>query len=490
MFERLKRLVGLSVIYSISDALGKGAVYLLIPLLTYVLSTDEFGIWAFLRIFFPIGQLIFSVGISQVAFRFYFVYTDDRERRDFFGAIWVFLLLVSSSLLGLTLLVVRLLDVQGFSQIAFYPYIHLTLWAVVVRVAFESIPLQVFRAEENGGAYFAASLATFVLTLATHVGFVWVMGLGLIGALYAALVTSGLMGLYYSVVMLRKSRLNLNFRKFLGPSLAYGLPLIPHTVGFWGLGLADRLVLEANVSLTALGIYSLGDQFRQLYQLLVQGGNAALMPSFGRASNALSERALLPRLSTYYVLAMAYIGLGIAMYAPEVAAIIAPPAYAGAVAVIPWLVLGQFFMAVYFIPMNAIAQTAGQTRQVSVVTVTAAAINIGLNVLLVPRYGIMAAAVSTTIGYVVLFAFMQWQAQRIMPIAHQTGRLLRIVVVALAVYGLAQFVAVETLVFSIIVKSVVLLLFLPGLWLSGFLLPEEQAMLRQGVERLTSTRNS
>ena len=49
--------------------------------------------------------------------------------------------------------------------------------------------------------------------------------------------------------------------------------------------------------------------------------------------------------------------------------------------------------------MNGLSVLTGTTRWIWVATVVAATINIGLNLLLVPRYGIMVAAITTAIGY-------------------------------------------------------------------------------------------
>ena len=50
-------------------------------------------------------------------------------------------------------------------------------------------------------------------------------------------------------------------------------------------------------------------------------------------------------------------------------------------------------------------------------TGAAAAVNIGLNLILIPPYGMMGAAVATIAAYSVMFVGMVWWSQRIYPVA-------------------------------------------------------------------------
>ena len=65
-----------------------------------------------------------------------------------------------------------------------------------------------------------------------------------------------------------------------------------------------------------------------------------------------------------------------------------------------------------------------------VITGVAAAVNVGLNLILIPSYGIMGAAVATVVAYVVMFLGMTWYAQRVFPTAYQWRRVFTAVVAA------------------------------------------------------------
>jgi O-antigen/teichoic acid export membrane protein len=56
------------------------------------------------------------------------------------------------------------------------------------------------------------------------------------------------------------------------------------------------------------------------------------------------------------------------------------------------------------------------------VTGAAAAVNVALNLLLIPRYGMMGAAIATIAAYSTMFAGMAWWAQRIFHVPYQWRR--------------------------------------------------------------------
>ncbi|WP_049972910.1 oligosaccharide flippase family protein [Haladaptatus cibarius] len=121
---------------------------------------------------------------------------------------------------------------------------------------------------------------------------------------------------------------------------------------------------------------------------------------------------LAARTTRYTFLLTAIMALGLAVLAD-----IAVPVYFGSQympAVIPLLLLlpGALGFAVAR-PILAIAQGKGNLKYPIAATGTAATINLALNALLIPRYGMHGAAISTSIGYGLMFVFHLWSARKV-----------------------------------------------------------------------------
>jgi O-antigen/teichoic acid export membrane protein len=118
-----------------------------------------------------------------------------------------------------------------------------------------------------------------------------------------------------------------------------------------------------------------------------------------------------------------------------------------------------------------------KTRYMPLISTASAATNLGANVLLIPRYGIMGAAWATVASYVVMAALGLRIGQGLFPLPLENARLARVTLIALALYALSTF-APAAMLAALIVKSA-LLLALPVLLLaSGFANDVERAWLR------------
>jgi O-antigen/teichoic acid export membrane protein len=116
----------------------------------------------------------------------------------------------------------------------------------------------------------------------------------------------------------------------------------------------------------------------------------------------------------------------------------------------------------------------GRTKRTQfnwVITGLAAAVNIALNLILIPRYGIMGAAVATVAAYAVMFAAMTWYAQRVFPTPYQWRRVLTAVAAAVALVLLGRQLGGLAAALGLTLAYPLALLAL------GFFLPEERRSL-------------
>src|SRR3954451_19618426 len=135
------------------------------------------------------------------------------------------------------------------------------------------------------------------------------------------------------------------------------------------------------------------------------------------------------------------------------------------------------FAGAIYAGYTVLAIGSGRARKTQlnwVVTGAGAAANIGLNFWLIPRWGMVGAAISTLAAYVVLFVGMTLYAQRVYPVSYQWRRVVSAVGVAVALNVAARAAGLS------FVPSVLLVAAYPlGLALLGFYLPAERVRLRR-----------
>jgi O-antigen/teichoic acid export membrane protein len=107
-----------------------------------------------------------------------------------------------------------------------------------------------------------------------------------------------------------------------------------------------------------------------------------------------------------------------------------------------------------------------------------ATVNIGLNFLLVPVYGMRGAAWSMVFGYTLMITMTMVVSQRVYPIPYEYGRIAKLIAAGLAVWGLSLVLPETGWAARIVAKVGVLALFPLLLWVVGFFNDAERSWLR------------
>jgi len=150
-------------------------------------------------------------------------------------------------------------------------------------------------------------------------------------------------------------------------------------------------------------IYSIAYTTSMLVQILWSSMNQAWSPwlfdhIFQKDYVKIKEKSRL------YLLLFMGIAMGIMLVVPEVILVMAGAKYAAAKYVMPPVIVGMVFQFVYSMYVN-LEMYQKKTIMISFGTLGAAAINIGLNYLLIPKFGYIAAAYTTLVGYACLMLF-------------------------------------------------------------------------------------
>ena len=156
----------------------------------------------------------------------------------------------------------------------------------------------------------------------------------------------------------------------------------------------------------------------------------------------------------------------------------AKPGFWSAYRVVPWIVLGYMTRFLYFFPVNGLLYSK-RTKWTMIATLIAASVNIGLNLWLVPQYGIMAAAINTFIGFLVLLLIIFVVGQRIYPVKYETKRLIQIAVVSLMLFAIGWWLVPDGLWISLAAKSFLVISLPVILWFTGFFTAAERWRFRQ-----------
>jgi O-antigen/teichoic acid export membrane protein len=484
LFRQLKSLMAQSATYGLGDVLTKSVAFLLIPVYTHFLSPADYGIVGVASSIAAVLGILYPLGLQSAAMRFYYDARDEAYRRDLMGTMAVAVLLFG---LALTLLLTATplgpaLFGALVKDIPFRPYVTTLLWTALFANA-AVIPLVIFRVREKPRPYVAFTAGGFLLSTAAILYFVVARREGALGNLRGALIAAAVVALPYLFVTFRQARLTFRWRWFTA-GLAYGLPLVPHLLAHWALTLSDRSILNQFVSLDQLGIYTLGYQVSIVLALVSQALNTAWMPFFYRLAGQGNARPRLSRFFTYYLGIMVFTALGLSLLGGDIIRIVAGPEYHEAARLVPVITLACLAQAFYYPAAFALFYQR-KTRYLPFLTGFAAAMNIGLNVALIPAWGIDAAAWSKVAAYAALAAITFGAGQRIYSIPWEYRRIAILLAVAGGVFAVSAFLIEPLGLWARVGIRIGLFAAFPLLlWLARFPAAEERSQAARLLSRI------
>lgn len=455
--ERLRRLYANTGIYALGDGIIKLLGAFVTPLLTVLLLPAELGLWSLALMVYTGFMHLCNPALHGAVTRFYFDHEHEPEaQRRFQGTIASFLLIWSFGLCVIATFTGDSLFAAMFDDFPFWPYGAFVVWMVLL-ATIGVVPKAIWVAAEKPQSFIGVTVLGSAVEMFGSLGLIALTSLGVLGLFVgraASLVVIAIPLLLYSTrnIPLRWSWDDLR------SALKFSLPIVPHLLAHWVLSASDRylivrhydgldptrvvdgeLVITASDSpgLAANGIYISAYVFIDIVNLVAAAMNRAWVPLFTRAHGRPEQRAFVARSITNFMLAVGAMSAALVVLAPTIVREFYDPQYQQAAELAPILALGGLFQGLYYVYV-AVLFYYKDNRLMPVITVVSGLVNVALNLLWLPKYGLAGAAWATTISYMVLAIGMRWASRRFTMPAFETDRLLKIaaVLTVVAIAGL------------------------------------------------------
>ena len=470
MLDQLKRLAKHSAVYGLGGVVSRILAVLLLPVYTAYLETDDLGSVAIVLALSVVLVTILRGGISSAFFRFYFDTRDPAYRlRVIRTSFWF---TMASATVGLAvglLLAEPIADLLGLGdQPGLVRAAFVGIWA---QMNYEQLTA-LFRAEERSTAYVAASLTNIVITVTATVLLVVVFEQGALGVIVGNFI--GTLCVYAILLGYRREQLGLEFdRPLLREMQRFGLPLVPAALALVAINFSDRFFLSHFVGLDEVGVYEMGMRVASAMVLLLTAFRMA-WPAFAYSIEDDDEaRRTYAFVLTYLVVITSWVALALGLLAPWIVQLLSSDSsFDEGARVVAILAFAKAAYAAYIVMAIGVGR-ARRTQFNWAITGAAAAVNIGLNLLLVDRYGMFGSAAATAAAFGVLFLGMTWYAQRVFPVPYQWRRVITAAGTAIGLTVLGKLLEVPFPV-ALAMAAAYPLVLLP----LGFYLPAERARLR------------
>lgn len=384
-----------------------------------MITREDYGDFYLINSATSLTAVLFTSWLSASIVRFYWS-AEKQARMDRYVAtvVWasVIALLAGAALLAATVLLLSQVFGPGMQRL-----LPIAL-ATLLSSQFLQTMQQLMRAANKARRFATLSVVPALITTVISVFCVAVLKWGSFGILVGVALGNALLvplALRYAREEGSLSPRNLS-RSTMSEFAAYGLPMIPTAISSWLLILSDRYIIGLTQSAAEVGLYgtayNLGDKIMGLVTapLLIAVG-PVLVQTFEKRGQALAQQVQ-AQITRYYTMATVPVVFGLMVVARPFMQVFTGRDYHAGYPALPVVAAGVALYGLSQIAGNGLALHK-KTVTIMQNTLLAAVAQVAANLILIPRFGYIAAAWNTLAAYLVLLVlawlrsrqFMAWR---------------------------------------------------------------------------------
>ena len=406
-------------IYAFPPFVGYGINLIILPILTRILTPKDFGIVAFVTVFSGFARSVATLGINFGADRAYFEYREDKGGLNALicsTQLFLYLALIISSLIVFILRNIISRIIIGDAEYGFAIIVGFVAAYINIIIGFY---MTYYQNMEKANVYSSFNILQSVFTAVLSLVLVWHFEMSYMGIIYGSLGGAFITCAFIFVHFNRGIEVVFDGRMIID-NIKYGIQILPKSFTGFINSFFDKYLLNNMLSLSTVGIYNIG---QTVGNVLFTGMNT-IWPSFrpvvyrevfDRGEDGVTSAGRIFTLFAYPAVALALL---LILFSQEALYIIAPPEYYEAFDVI---IILSFGMATYVFGMFGGVNFAYTKRAYFIfpIGVLGTLVNVGANILLIPRYGLIGAAIATVIMNLLTNALFIIIGQRLYKIQYE-----------------------------------------------------------------------
>ena len=400
----------------------------------------------------PFLNVLFTYGLETAYFRF----SRDNDQKNLYNTLSVSL--IASTIFFTGVLLIFKDKIAEWANLEEHPE-YITWMAVII--FFDAISTLAFarlRQENRPKRYAFATLAGVLLNILVVALFLAIIPKyvqnnphSFLGTFYNKEIGIGyylignLAGSILTFIILRKEFIQIRFHfdaVVWKKVMRYAYPLV--IVGMGGMvnDMLSRLIYQHVVDLPELqakhelGIFGNIYRLAVLITIMIQAFRMAAEPFFFNQSKEENAQRTYARVMKFFVIACCFMFLLISLYIDVFAwffQAIDKPAWKEGLGIVPLLALGNIFLGVYY-NLSIWYKLTNNNMMGATITIVGAVITIVLNILLIPKWHYLGAAIATFCCYLFMMIASYLLGQKHYPVPYARKKLLAYIGIVVILY--------------------------------------------------------
>jgi O-antigen/teichoic acid export membrane protein len=429
MLDKIKSLSKQTLIYGTSTIVGRFLNFILVPFYTNVFPPSEYGVVTLVFAYIAMFNVLYSLGFESGYFKFASTLEAGDKKENFTHPFIVILLnsvLFSIVLYSLSSPIARLIDLQPqYTQFVKYSVIILFFDAICW------VPFASLRLQNRAVRFTIIKIINIVINVALN--FILVLGFKM--GLEAVFISNLAASLVTFILLLPDVLKNLKFtfnKKLFNELWRFSLPYVPAGLAAIMVQVISRPIMQFLTDEATVGIFQANYRLGIFMMLIVAMFEYAWRPFFLNNAKEPNAKDIYSKVMTVFVGAASVILIVLSFFIDDLIKIPLPhkghiigAKYWSGVFIVP-VILFSYLMNGIYINLMAGIYIEKKTKYLPFITGVGAIVNISLNLLLIPLYGLYGAAAATFFSYLSMTLYIYYISQKFYPVNYELGKILTI----------------------------------------------------------------
>jgi len=392
-----QKLLRSGVIYTVSNIFVKGINFLTIPIFAAIMTQEAFGGFSLYASWVAIFSIVIGLQTNSVLnigkrdypteYNRYLNTALSISTLFFIVVFWIIFLFKGylSALLDFSPNIILVLFIQSYLS---YIFVFINSYFVF---------------EERPKSY---SIVAFIYTLSNVLLSLFLVlnyeNDQVISRIYGMFIPSVILAVIFYIKIYTKTKVFLE-KRFISEIFVLSFPIILHGLGNQILMQLDRIMISSYLGLKANALYSFGYNVALILNVVWSSLNSAWVPWYFE-QDRLGNFDKIKSFAKNYIYIFTFITVVFLFISPEIVKVMGNETYEQSKSFVPWLIASYFLVFLYSFPVN-VEFLKKNTKLIPIGTLLAGVCNYLLNLLMIPLYGILGAAIATLFSYILLFVF-------------------------------------------------------------------------------------
>ena len=376
--------------------------FLLLPLYTNILSTNEYGIMDLVVTYVGLLAPVITLELEMGAFRFLL---DCRNHEEAIKKVISNVVIVAIAMLTIAIPIILVV-----TSIIKFEYIILLIF-LIVTTSLSGIFLQISRGLSNNVSYSIGCIISGGLNVVLNVLFLAILKTGIEGMFLSQIIANSMCILYLIIrlKLVSKIKISLLSKEQTKQLLKYSTPLILNSIIWWIISASDRTIITIFMNNSFNGIYAISNKFSNIVINLYNVYNMSWTESVSlhlKDKDDFINRTLQKSIKFFTSICALLISL-----MPIIFVVLINDNYSEAYNYIPILLIATLFN-IFCSMFGALYIALKKSKNISITSFISGIINIGLNLLFIRKFGLYAAAFSTLIAFIVMAIYRYFDIKK------------------------------------------------------------------------------